>query len=60
MARSNHGSFYYTQLASLKLIVNDLAGAKNVTDTYFSKQFLSQINANGEQVSPSILEWIFR
>lgn len=48
-ATNNHGSFYYNQLASLKLLVNDKAGALNVTETYFSKQYLSQIEASGEQ-----------
>ena len=47
---SNHGSFYYNQLAALKLLVNDNEGAVNVTRTYFAKQFLSQIAADGEQV----------
>ncbi|KAJ3518100.1 hypothetical protein NMY22_g13828 [Coprinellus aureogranulatus] len=46
---NNHGSFYYNQLAALKLLVNDNAGAVNVTRTYFAKQFLSQIAADGEQ-----------
>ncbi|KAF9001208.1 chondroitin AC/alginate lyase [Cyathus striatus] len=48
-ATNNHGTFYYNQLAALKILVNDLDGAKNVTDTYFSKQYLAQIEASGEQ-----------
>jgi hypothetical protein len=48
---SNHGSYYYNQLAALKLIVNDVAGATNVTNTYFSGIYLGQVEANGEQVS---------
>lgn len=47
---SNHGTFYYNQLAALKILVNDPTGAKNVTDTYFSTLYLAQIEANGEQV----------
>lgn len=47
---SNHGSFYYTQLASLKLFLNDTAGALNATTTYFRNQYADQISANGEQV----------
>jgi hypothetical protein len=50
MQNSNHGTFYYAQLASLKIFVGDLAGAQNVTQTYFSNQYMSQISANGEQV----------
>ncbi|KAF6758849.1 alginate lyase-domain-containing protein [Ephemerocybe angulata] len=46
---NNHGSFYYNQLAALKLIVNDKEGATQVTRKYFSRQYQSQINANGEQ-----------
>ncbi|PFH51147.1 hypothetical protein AMATHDRAFT_143319 [Amanita thiersii Skay4041] len=48
-AENNHGTFYYNQLAALKILVNDMNGAKNVTDAYFKQQYLSQINANGEQ-----------
>ena len=48
---SNHGSYYYNQLAALKLIVNDVTGATNVTNTYFSGIYLGQVEANGEQVS---------
>lgn len=48
-AANNHGTFYYNQLAAAKLIVGDTPGAVNVTRTYFSKQFLGQIEANGEQ-----------
>ncbi|KAF9045369.1 chondroitin AC/alginate lyase [Panaeolus papilionaceus] len=46
---NNHGTFYYNQLAALKILNNDLPGAKNVTTTYFNKQYMSQIVANGEQ-----------
>ncbi|GLB39580.1 putative predicted SAM-dependent RNA methyltransferase [Lyophyllum shimeji] len=49
LAPNNHGTFYYNQLASLKLLVNDYEGALNVTDAYFAHQFLTQINAIGEQ-----------
>ncbi|GJJ11888.1 hypothetical protein Clacol_006126 [Clathrus columnatus] len=48
-AVNNHGSFYFTQLASLKLYLNDTAGALNVTTTYFTNQFQNQILGNGEQ-----------
>ncbi|KAF8624700.1 hypothetical protein AX17_007031 [Amanita inopinata Kibby_2008] len=48
-AENNHGSFYYNQLAALKILVNDIDGARNVTDTYFAKQYQEQIEANGEQ-----------
>ncbi|KAF8802054.1 chondroitin AC/alginate lyase [Phlegmacium glaucopus] len=48
-AANNHGTFYYNQLAALKVLVNDLPGAKKVTDDYFNSQYLTQIEANGEQ-----------
>jgi len=49
---SNHGTFYFNQLAALKILVNDLPGAKLVTNTYFDTLYKAQITANGEQVSP--------
>lgn len=52
---SNHGSFYYNQLAALKLIANDVPGALNVTETYFNHQYLNQIDANGTQVRTMLL-----
>jgi len=48
---SNHGSFYFNQLAALKLIADDIQGAKNVTNAYFDGIYMNQIAANGEQVS---------
>ncbi|KAI0320973.1 chondroitin AC/alginate lyase [Amylostereum chailletii] len=48
-AANNHGTFYYNQLASMKLISDDKEGAQNVTRTYFEQQYLDQINVNGEQ-----------
>ncbi|GJJ06835.1 hypothetical protein Clacol_001031, partial [Clathrus columnatus] len=53
-AQNNHGSFYYAQLASLKLFLNDKAGALNVTSTYFHNQYMDQISANGEQPFESV------
>lgn len=50
IVNSNHGTFYYNQLAALKVLVNDNAGTLNVTNTYFASQYLFQIKANGEQV----------
>jgi len=48
-ATNNHGSFWYNQVAALKLLVDDTPGALNVTNTYFNAQYKSQIEANGEQ-----------
>uniref|UniRef100_A0A8H7XTG2 Alginate lyase domain-containing protein n=1 Tax=Psilocybe cubensis TaxID=181762 RepID=A0A8H7XTG2_PSICU len=48
-SKNNHGSFYYNQLAAMKLIVNDAAGAKAATDDYFKGIYLDQISATGEQ-----------
>ncbi|RDB17371.1 hypothetical protein Hypma_001833 [Hypsizygus marmoreus] len=48
-ADNNHGTFYYNQLAALKILVNDMDGARNVTNTYFASQYMSQIESSGEQ-----------
>lgn len=49
MSGSNHGSFYYNQLASLYLLLDDEANAKKTVEEYFTGIFQGQINANGEQ-----------
>lgn len=46
---SNHGSFYYTQLASLYVIAGDKANAAATADEYFKTLFMGQIDANGDQ-----------
>lgn len=38
----------------LKVFVNDMTGAQEVLKTYFTKQYLGQISANGEQVKKEI------
>ncbi|KAI0061088.1 chondroitin AC/alginate lyase [Artomyces pyxidatus] len=48
-ATNNHGSYYYAQLASLKILVNDTAGAQTSLKKYFSTLYKNQISANGEQ-----------
>lgn len=47
---SNHGSYYYNQLAALQILVNDTAGANASIQKYFSTLYQNQISANGEQV----------
>jgi len=47
---SNHGSFYYSQLAALQILVNDTASANATIQKYFSTLYKNQINATGEQV----------
>lgn len=49
LSGSNHGSFYYNQLASLYLLLDDEANAKKTVEEYFTGIFQGQINANGEQ-----------
>ncbi|EEB92526.1 hypothetical protein MPER_08951 [Moniliophthora perniciosa FA553] len=44
-----HATFYYAQLASLKILVNDWQGAMNVINTFASNQFMNQIDNTGEQ-----------
>ncbi|KAF9503545.1 hypothetical protein BS47DRAFT_1402298 [Hydnum rufescens UP504] len=46
---NNHGSFFYNQLASLYLIVNDTTNARNTVQEFFSGLYQNQIDANGEQ-----------
>ncbi len=51
--RSNHGTFYYNQLAALQILVGDTAGAKQTLEEYFTTQYTWQIVANGDQVRPT-------
>jgi len=46
---NNHGSFFYNQLASLYVIVNDTTNARNTIEQFFSGLYMNQIDANGEQ-----------
>jgi len=48
-ATNNHGSFWYNQVAALKLLVNDTPGALAITTSYFNAQYKQQIEASGEQ-----------
>jgi NAD(P)H-dependent FMN reductase len=47
---SNHGTIFVNQLAALKLLINDTAGAASLTDGYFKGIFQKQVQANGDQV----------
>ena len=47
---SNHGSYYYSQLASHQLIANDIEGARQTIRTYFNTIYMTQVTATGEQV----------
>ena len=47
---SNHGSYYYNQLAALQILVNDTASANATIRKYFSTLYKKQISADGEQV----------
>ena len=40
-------------MAALKILIGDAAGALDVTNTYFTKQYMTQVVANGEQASYS-------
>jgi len=48
-ATNNHGTYFYNQLASLQILVGDTNSAINTTKSYFSKQYMNQINSTGEQ-----------
>ena len=56
MFRSNHGSYYYGQLAALQILVNDTADANATIQEYFSTLYKNQIGANGEQVRRFVLD----
>ena len=47
---SNHGTFYYSQLGALQILVGDNDGAKATVEDYFTGKYKSQISANGDQV----------
>jgi len=48
-ATNNHGSYYYNQAISLKILVGDMDGAKQAAEDYFTGVFQNQIDADGEQ-----------
>ncbi|KAJ7204990.1 chondroitin AC/alginate lyase [Mycena pura] len=48
-ATNNHGTIFVSQLAALKLIVNDVAGAVNLTQGYFQGHYKGQLAASGDQ-----------
>lgn len=54
---SNHGSFCFNQLAALKLLVNDVPGSVNVSNTFFHGIYQGQINSTGDQVSTTALSF---
>ncbi|KAJ7868487.1 chondroitin AC/alginate lyase [Mycena leptocephala] len=46
---NNHGSFCFNQLAALKLLVNDVQGSINASNTFFHGIYQGQINSTGDQ-----------
>ncbi|KAJ7450854.1 chondroitin AC/alginate lyase [Mycena latifolia] len=48
-AKNNHGTFYVNQLAAIKLIVNDTAGAITLGRGYFGGIYKGQMQSNGNQ-----------
>ena len=46
---SNHATFFYAQLAAVKLMADDGAGAQDALNRYFNNQFMDHIAASGEQ-----------
>lgn len=46
---SNHATFFYAQLAAVKLLVDDGPGAQDALNRYFNNQFMDHIAASGEQ-----------
>ncbi|QRW06180.1 alginate lyase [Ceratobasidium sp. AG-Ba] len=48
-APNNHGSYWFTQAASLQLLVGDTAAAKATIEEFFTGIYQNQIAANGDQ-----------
>ena len=46
---SNHATFFYAQLAAVRLMADDETGAQEALNRYFNYQFMDQIAASGEQ-----------
>ncbi|KIJ27093.1 hypothetical protein M422DRAFT_71747 [Sphaerobolus stellatus SS14] len=59
VSTNNHGTFYCNQLVALKLIVNDVAGAKSVTQTYFNTLYQNHIDKSGEQTNAHIQKYAY-
>jgi hypothetical protein len=47
---SNHGSYYYGQLAALQILMNDTTNASATIQKYCSALYKNQISGTGEQV----------
>jgi hypothetical protein len=47
---SNHGSYYYGQLAALQILMNDTMNASTTIQKYCSALYKNQISRTGEQV----------
>ncbi|ESK91715.1 alginate lyase domain-containing protein [Moniliophthora roreri MCA 2997] len=58
IALNNHGTFFYVQMTSLKLIINDREGAIQAIETFYANQFLGQIEENGEQSIARIAKYL--
>ncbi|KAF8922406.1 alginate lyase-domain-containing protein [Mucidula mucida] len=46
---NNHGTFFAAQMASTRMLVNDLVGARKIITDFFEHAFQDQIAASGEQ-----------
>ena len=47
--RSNHATFFHVQLAAVKLVADNGAGAQDALNWYFTHQFMDHIATSGEQ-----------
>ena len=47
--RSNHYTFYVSQLAAAQIYIGDTNGATNTVKGYFNNQFKDQVAQSGEQ-----------
>ena len=46
---SNHGTFYFNQLCSLHVLLNDPTSARSELENFYNATFPGQISANGNQ-----------
>jgi hypothetical protein len=53
LLESNHGSYFFNQLAALQILVGDLDGAKATVQDYFTGIYTTQINEKGDQPKES-------
>ncbi|CAD6587070.1 MAG: hypothetical protein TREMPRED_004653 [Tremellales sp. Tagirdzhanova-0007] len=52
--KNNHGTYYYNQLCSLYVLLNETTSAVSALEEFYNSTFMGQISANGDQPLESI------